>query len=99
MLNTKEKAALKKYAQQNKILKFPVGKGTIDDNVIEMLNNAITKHELIKVSFLKSALQLVTLEELVLDLSSGLHCEIVQIIGNTALLYKKNPKLTNSIKL
>lgn len=99
MLNTKEKVALKKYAQQNKILKFPVGKGTIDNNVIEMLNNAITKHELIKVSFLKSALQSVTLEELVLDLSSGLHCEIVQIIGNTALLYKKNPKLTNSIKL
>jgi RNA-binding protein len=99
MLNTKEKASLKKYAQQNKILKFPIGKGTIDNNVIEMLNNAIIKHELIKVSFLKSALQSVTLEELVLDLSSGLHCEVVQIIGNTALLYKKNPKLSNSIKL
>ena len=98
MLNTKEKAALKKYAQQNKILKFPIGKGTIDNNVIDMLNNEITKHELIKVSFLKSAIQSTPLEELILDISSGLHCEIVQIIGNTALLYRKNPKLANSIK-
>ncbi len=98
MLNAKEKAALKKYAQQNKVLKFPIGKDTIDNNVINMLNNAIIKHELIKVSFLKSSIQSVPLEELLLDISSGLHCEVVQTIGNTALLYKKNPKLNNSIK-
>ena len=98
MLNAKEKAALKKYAQQNKILKFPIGKDTIDNNVINMLSNAIIKHELIKVSFLKSSIQSVHLEELLLDISSGLHCEVVQTIGNTALLYKKNPKLSNSIK-
>ncbi|MFA6755149.1 MAG: YhbY family RNA-binding protein [Bacilli bacterium] len=97
MLNNNEKIALKKYAHSTNILKFNVGKGTIDKNVLDMLSNALTKHELIKVSFLKAALADKNKDEMVLDLSSSLHADIVQIIGNTAILYKKNPKLPNSI--
>ena len=39
------------------------------------------------------------LEQMILDISSGIHCDIVQTIGNTALLYRPNPKLPNGIKI
>lgn len=99
MLNSKEKAYLKKFAQQHEIIKFQIGKNTLDKNVLDTLNKAIIKHELIKILFLKEALQNEEMEGLILDISSGLHCEIVQIIGNTALLFKSNPKLKNRIVL
>ena len=56
MLNIKQKSALRKIAVQNKVLKFTIGKGSIDSNVLSMLDNTITKHELIKIAFLKDSL-------------------------------------------
>ncbi|MFA6666750.1 MAG: YhbY family RNA-binding protein [Bacilli bacterium] len=99
MLNIKQKSALRKIAVQNKVLKFTIGKGSIDSNVLSMLDNTITKHELIKIAFLKSAIKDDNLEQMILDISSGIHCDIVQTIGNTALLYRPNPKLPNGIKI
>ncbi len=97
MLNSKQKIFLRKYAQKNEILKFQIGKETLDNNVLRMLNNAITKHELIKVSFLKTSLINNEIEALILDISSSLNCDVVQIIGRTALFYRENKKLTNKI--
>lgn len=98
MLTNKEISILKKIAHQEEILKFNIGKEHIDENVINMLKNALLKHELIKISFLKSAMDEVNKEEMILDLLSILHCELVQSIGNTILIYKHSPKLKNPIR-
>lgn len=99
MLNSKEKVFLKKYANSNKILKFNIGKDLIDDNVIDMLSNALTKYELIKVNFLKTSIETKTMEEQILDLSSKLHCDIVSKVGRVALIYKENKKSAKHIKI
>ena len=55
-----------------------------------MFDKALTAHELIKIDVMKN----VTTEimELALDLSSKLKAEVVNVIGRTILLYRKNPK-------
>lgn len=99
MLDIKQKVLLKKIAQTEDILKFNIGKETLNNDVITMLDNAIKKHELIKVYFLKSSLDNKPASEIILDLSSALKCDVVQYIGHTVTLYRKNPKLTNSYKI
>jgi Predicted RNA-binding protein containing KH domain, possibly ribosomal protein len=100
MLDNKQRSELKKIVNgnANSIVKFNIGKGEIDTKVLESLNNGIIKHEIIKISFLKSSLSNKPLEELILDLSSDLKADVVQQIGHTVVLYKANPKLKNSIK-
>src|SRR5574344_2466585 len=98
MLDSKQKIALRKIAHSTEIVKCNVGKGNVDKNLLASLENAINAHELIKVVFLKSALESKEMEELVLDISGGLKADVVQEIGHTVILYRPNPKLKNSIK-
>lgn len=99
MLNSKQKAELKKIAHSQDILKFNIGKNAIDNSVIDLLDNAITKHELIKIAFLKSALESESMNQMILDIASKLNADVVQTIGHTAILYRQNKKLPNSIKI
>ena len=99
MINNQEKKKLKYIAHSQNIIKFNIGKDLIDTKVLEMLNNALEKHELIKVAFLKSALDNINFEEAILDLSANLHADIVQKIGKTVILYKENKKSPLHIKL
>lgn len=99
MLNNKQKTELKRIAHSSELQKYNIGKGTIDNSVVDMLDKAITKYELIKISFLKSSLTELSKNEMASDISSKLNAEIVQIIGNTAIFYRKNSKLKDSIKI
>lgn len=98
MLNSKQKISLRKIAHSTNIIKFNIGKGEIDKNVLTSLENGIIAHELIKVAFLKSALDGKQFEELVLDVSSGIHADVVQEIGHTVILYRANPKSKKPLK-
>ena len=98
MLNSKQKMTLRKIAHSSEIVKCNVGKGNVDNTLLQSLENAINAHELIKVVFLKSALESKKMEELVLDISSGIKADVVQEIGHTVILYKANPKLNNCLK-
>ena len=99
MISNQDKKKLKYIAHSTNIVKFNIGKDLIDDKVLEMLNNGIEKHELIKIAFLKSALETVNFEEAVLDLSANLHAEVVQKIGKTVILYRENKKSPLHINL
>lgn len=99
MINNKQKAKLKTIAHQNDLVKFNIGKDGVDENVLTMLKNAFDKHELIKVAFLKSALDNFNFEEVILDLSANLDAIIIQKIGKTIILYKENKKLKDHIIL
>lgn len=93
MLTNTQKKQLKGLASTSKI-KYQIGKNEISNSVIDMLEKAIVAHELIKIDLMKGITT--NKMEIALDLSSKLNAEIVQVIGNTIVLFrrnKENPKI------
>lgn len=95
MLTANEKRQLKAFASTIDT-KYQVGKNEISDNLIAMLDKALTARELIKIDVMKSVA--VPIMELALDLSSRLNAEIVQVVGRVIVLYRLN-KQNHKIKL
>ena len=93
MLNSKQKRQLKSLAQTLK-QHYQLGKKEITDTVVDVLDKALEAHELIKVDVKKNPET--PLMNIALDLSLRLNADIVQIIGNVIVLYrrnKENPKI------
>ena len=95
MLNPRQKKQLKGLASTLDI-KYQVGKNGITPTLIDMLDKALTSHELIKIDVMKA--NDTPLMELALDLSSKLNAEIVSTLGRTIILFRIN-KDNNKIKL
>ena len=76
-------------------IKYQIGKNEITDTLLDMLSKALDSHELIKITLNKVISEE---KEYIADvLSNELHCELIQIIGSTIILYRKNlknPKIT-----
>lgn len=89
MLTNTQKRQLKGLASTLKV-KYQLGKNGLTDSSIAMFENAIVAHELIKIDIMRGATE--NKMELALDLSSKLNAEIVQVIGNTIVLFKRNNK-------
>ena len=70
-----------------------IGKGGLEDPVIDSARATITKRELIKVKVLNNCLE--DPKEILPDLADMLGAELVQIIGHNGVLYKKakDPKI------
>ena len=95
MLTANEKRQLKAIASTLDT-KYQVGKNEISDNLVAMLDKALTARELIKIDVMKSVE--VPIMELALDLSSRLNAEIVQVVGRVIVLYRYS-KENHKIKL
>lgn len=89
MIDSKQKQKLKGLANTLKI-KYQVGKNEISSTLLDMFDKALTAHELIKIDVMKN----VTTEimQIALDISSRENADIVQIVGRTIVLYRKNEK-------
>jgi RNA-binding protein len=87
MLTGKQKRFLRAKAHHLKPI-FQVGKGGVNENMIKQIVDALEARELIKVSVLQNC------EEdrhVVADqLAQGAGAELVQVIGNTIVLYKES---------
>jgi RNA-binding protein len=87
MLTGKQKRFLRAKAHHLKPI-FQVGKGGVNENMIKQIVDALEARELIKVSVLQNC------EEdrhVVADqLTQGAGAELVQVIGNTIVLYKES---------
>ncbi len=70
--------------------KYQIGKNEITESLVDMLSKALDKYELIKININQSVKELKN--EFANDLSNTLHAEIIQIIGNVIVLYRKNLK-------
>ena len=70
-----------------------IGKGGLENPVIDSARAAITKRELIKVKVLNNCLE--DSKEILPTLADMLGAELVQIIGHNGVLYKKakDPKI------
>ncbi len=99
MLSNKNKAELKSIAHSSDLVKINIGKELLNDNVISSIENCFSTHELIKINFLKSALVGKEKQEIVLDLIDALDCDVIQMIGNTMIIYRENKELKNHIIL
>lgn len=87
MLTTEQKKYLRTLAL-NLPNKYQVGKNEITDTLICMLDKALIAKELIKIDLMKGVSSPVN--EIAIDLSSKLNAEIVQIVGKTVILFRRN---------
>ncbi len=95
MLSQSEKKQLRAIIALDKT-KYQIGKSEVTNSLLDVLDKALTARELIKIEVLKSSTT--PIMELTLDLSSKLHADVVQVVGRTIVLYRKN-KENPKIKL
>ncbi len=90
VLNSKQKKFLKGLGHSlNPVIS--IGKEGLGEKMITATALELSRHELIKVKIGKSSSA--EKQEVADVLSIGTESSLVQIIGKTILLYKKNPKL------
>lgn len=87
MLNSKQKRQLKALATNSKI-KYQIGKNEITNSVLETLDNGLTAHELIKINVMKTVKE--EKMQFAFDLASKLNADIVEVIGSTIVLFRRN---------
>ena len=89
-LTSKDRAALRAEAHHLTAL-LNVGHQGAHETVIGALDDALRTHELVKIQLNRSA------EESARDTANRvareLHADVVQVIGRTATLYRRNPEL------
>ena len=87
MLTGKQKRFLRSKAHHlNPILQ--VGKGGVNDNMIKQVADALEARELMKISILQNCED--DKDSVAEQLAAGTRAELVQIIGNTIVLYKES---------
>ncbi|UOQ86085.1 ribosome assembly RNA-binding protein YhbY [Gracilibacillus salinarum] len=67
---------------------FQVGKDGVNENMIKQISEALEKRELIKVSILQNCME--DKNDVADALADGAEAFVVQLIGNTIVLYKES---------
>ncbi|GGI40133.1 ribosome assembly RNA-binding protein YhbY [Mammaliicoccus stepanovicii] len=87
MLTGKQRRYLRKEAHHLDPI-FQIGKGGLNENMVEQLKEALEKRELIKVHILQNNMDdHKEIAEVVAKQTNG---ELVQLIGNIIILYKES---------
>lgn len=87
MLTGKQKRFLRSKAHHLTPI-FQVGKGGVNENMVKQIADVLEARELIKVSVLQNCEE--DKDSVTSSLASGARAELVQIIGNTIVLYKES---------
>lgn len=95
MLNSKQRAHLRGLANLLDS-QFQVGKGEIDDKVIQSLEEFMTTHELVKITLLKTSEDQPAAAAH--QLAEAVGADVVQVIGRKVVLYRYSPKLAKQGK-
>jgi len=84
----KERAEFRKQANTLTPI-FQIGKGDINDNMLDAIETALDKRELIKLSVLEtSGLSAKDAAEMI---SAATGADVIQCIGRKFVLYRENP--------
>ena len=89
MITTKQRAYLKGLAMKLDTI-FQIGKIGVTDETVKQLTNALEARELIKVKVLETSP--VTSREAAEEVAEATGAEVVQVIGNKFVLYKRSEK-------
>ncbi|KAA9026379.1 ribosome assembly RNA-binding protein YhbY [Niallia endozanthoxylica] len=87
MLTGKQKRFLRSKAHHLNPI-FQVGKGGVNENMTKQIREALEARELLKVSVLQNCDE--DRDEVAEAIAKGAEAELVQIIGNTIVLYKES---------
>ncbi|PEU58093.1 ribosome assembly RNA-binding protein YhbY [Priestia megaterium] len=87
MLTGKQKRFLRSKAHHLNPV-FQVGKGGVNENMIGQIADALEARELLKVSILQNCDE--DRDTVAARLTKGTKAELVQVIGNTIVLYKES---------
>ncbi|MFC4320855.1 ribosome assembly RNA-binding protein YhbY [Litchfieldia salsa] len=87
MLTGKQKRYLRSKAHHLDPI-FQVGKGGVNENMIKQIDDVLEARELIKVSVLQNCEE--DRDTVAESLTKGAKAELVQVIGNTIVLYKES---------
>lgn len=87
MLTGKQKRYLRKEAHHLDPI-FQIGKGGLNENMIEQVNEALEKRELIKLHILQNNMD--DHKEIASTMAEQTNSELVQLIGNIIVLYKES---------
>ncbi|MCP3030384.1 ribosome assembly RNA-binding protein YhbY [Halobacillus sp. A1] len=87
MLTSKGKKYLRKQSHDIQPI-FQVGKAGVNDNMTTQISEALEKRELIKVSILQNNFD--DNQAVADEIASQTGAHIVQVIGNTVILYKES---------
>ncbi|MDP4155747.1 ribosome assembly RNA-binding protein YhbY [Neobacillus sp. PS3-12] len=87
MLTGKQKRYLRSKAHHLDPI-FQVGKGGVNDNMVKQISDALEARELFKISVLQNCEEDKTV--VAEELAGRTGAELVQIIGNTIVLYKES---------
>lgn len=69
-----------------------VGKDGLSESTVEKAEELLTDHELIKIRVLDN--NQLSAREAADGLAAELGAEVIQVIGNVALLYRENPEIS-----
>ena len=89
MLNSKQRAALRGIAGTMDTI-FQVGKGGINEALISQVSDALRKRELIKLRVRDNSAY--TSREAAEEIAEKTGADVVQVIGNRFVIFKRNPK-------
>ena len=89
MLTSKQRAALRSIAASYETI-FQIGKGGINDNLIQQVEDALRKREMIKLRVLDNSMY--SAREAAEELAEKTKSEVVQVIGSKFVLFKRNPQ-------
>lgn len=89
MLTSKERAKLRSIASTEDTI-FQIGKGGIPETLVNQVSDALRAREIIKMKVLDNSGY--SAKEASIELAEKTQSEVVQVIGNKLVLYKKNPK-------
>lgn len=90
---SKQRSYLKGLASAEDAI-FQIGKSSITPSMVQAIDDAIEKRELIKISVLKNCMD--DPHELATIIAERTHSDVVIVIGKKIVLYrpnKKNPKI------
>jgi RNA-binding protein len=87
-LSNSQRQHLRRLAHSLKPI-LQIGKAGVTEQVRVSVDQVLAAHELVKIKFVGSKEEK---ERLVATLSHQTRCEIVGVIGNTAVLYRQHPQ-------
>ena len=87
MITTKQRAYLRSLANSIETI-MQIGKGSITENLVKTVSDALEARELIKLSVLETAP--FTPKECMAELTEALGCEAVQVVGRKVVLYRES---------
>lgn len=89
MLNSKERAKLRSLANSIETI-LQVGKSGMGEQLTKQVDDALTARELIKLHVLETSPD--SVRDSAQQIADATNSEVVQVIGNRFVLYRKNRK-------